>query len=227
MGQVWIDNFPINKYLQKLNYSYGNSITNPFRRDNFMTEKLFINAQQLLEDSFKLGFNIYRSGFRPNFIVGIWRGGTPVGIAVQELLDYYGVKTDHIAIRTSAYVGIEKMKKTIRVHGLHYIVEHINAEDRLLIVDDVFDTGLSIEAVIRTLRKKTRKNTPQDIRTATVYFKPEKKKVNFNPDYYIHETNQWLIFPHELDGLSQEEIINNKPGMGKMIKQEKLPEERC
>lgn len=190
-----------------------------------MTEKLFISAQELLEDSFKLGIGIYRSGFRPNFIVGIWRGGTPVGIAVQELLDYYGVKTDHIAIRTSAYMGIEKMKKQIRVHGLHYIVEHINAEDRLLIVDDVFDTGLSIEAVIRTLKKKARKNTPEDIRTATVYFKPKKRKVDFRPDYFIHETNKWLIFPHELDGLSQKEIINHKPGVDRMIKQEMTPED--
>ncbi|MEA3230352.1 MAG: phosphoribosyltransferase family protein [Thermodesulfobacteriota bacterium] len=191
-----------------------------------MTEKFFIGAQQLLDDSFKLGIDIYRSGFRPNFIVGIWRGGTPVGIAVQEVLDYYGVKTDHIAIRTSAYVGIKKMKKKIRVHGLHYIVEHINAEDRLLIVDDVFDTGLSIEAVIRTLKKKARKNTPEDIRTATVYYKPKKKKVDFNPDYFINETNKWLIFPHELDGLSKEEIINHKPGMDRIIKEEIIAKDR-
>jgi len=191
-----------------------------------MTDKLFIDAQQLLEDSFNLGIDIYRSGFRPNFIVGIWRGGTPVGIAVQELLDYFGVKTDHIAIRTSAYTGIAKMKKKIRVHGLHYIVDHINVEDRLLIVDDVFDTGLSIEAVIRTLKKKARKNTPEDVRTATVYYKPKQKKVDFRPDYFIHETNQWLIFPHELDGLSKEEIINHKPGMNRIIKQEMIAKDR-
>jgi len=191
-----------------------------------MTDKLFIDAQQLLEDSFKLGIDIYRSGFKPNFIVGIWRGGTPVGIAVQELLDYCGVKTDHIAIRTSAYSGIAKMKKQIRVHGLHYIVDHINVEDRLLIVDDVFDTGLSIEAVIRTLKKKARKNAPKDIRTATVYYKPKQKKVAFRPDYYIHETNQWLIFPHELDGLSKEEIINHKPGAQRFIKQDMIEKDR-
>jgi hypoxanthine phosphoribosyltransferase len=186
-----------------------------------MTAKLYISAQQLLEDSFKLGANIYQSGFKPDFIVGIWRGGTPVGIAVQELLDYYGIKTDHIAIRTSAYEGIGRMKKKIRVHGLHYIVEHINAEDNLLIIDDVFDTGLSIEAVIRTLKKKTRKNMPQAIRTATVYYKPEKNKVGFLPDFFIHQTNHWLIFPHELDGLSPEEIENHKPGVGQFINMER------
>jgi hypoxanthine phosphoribosyltransferase len=100
-------------------------------------------------------------------------------------------------------------------------VEHINAEDNLLIIDDVFDTGLSIEAVIRTLKKKTRKNMPQAIRTATVYYKPEKNKVGFLPDFFIHQTNHWLIFPHELDGLSPEEIENHKPGVGQFINMER------
>ena len=66
-----------------------------------MTEKTYISADQLLDDSYRLGLQILESGFRPNFIVGVWRGGAPIGIAVQELLDYCGVETDHIAIRTS------------------------------------------------------------------------------------------------------------------------------
>ena len=76
-----------------------------------MEEKIYISAQQLLSDSFELGIRIFKSGFRPSFIVGVWRGGTPVGIAVQEMLDHLGVKTDHIAIRTSSYFGIDKQKK--------------------------------------------------------------------------------------------------------------------
>ena len=103
--------------------------------------KKYINAQDLLEDSFQLASNIYKSGFRPHFIVGIWRGGTPVGIAVQEFLEYKDVETDHIAIRTSSYLGIDKQSKEIRVHGLHYLIENVNAHDSLLIVDDVFDSG--------------------------------------------------------------------------------------
>ena len=62
-------------------------------------EKLFIDSNQLLKDSFKIAWNVYESGFRPNYIVGVWRGGAPIGIAVQELLDVLGVKSDHIAIR--------------------------------------------------------------------------------------------------------------------------------
>ena len=81
-------------------------------------EKVYISAQQLLEDSLELGRQILESDFRPNFIVGVWRGGTPVGIMVQELLDFYGVATDHISIRTSSYAGLNRRKGSVRVHGL-------------------------------------------------------------------------------------------------------------
>jgi len=70
-------------------------------------DKVFVDVEDLLVDSFRLGAKVYASGFRPNFIVGIWRGGSPVGIVVQELLSYLGVETDHIAIRTSSYSGMQ------------------------------------------------------------------------------------------------------------------------
>jgi hypoxanthine phosphoribosyltransferase len=181
-----------------------------------MIEKKFISAQELLEDSFSLGFKILESGFKPDFIVGIWRGGTPVGIAVQELLDFHKIKTDHISIRTSSYEGIEKRSEQIRVHGLDYIVDNINSEDSLLIVDDVYDTGLSVHAVLETLKKKTRKNNPWDTRIAVVYYKPKNNRTDRVPDYYIHEADQWLVFPHELNGLTKTEINEFKPGLKKL-----------
>lgn len=189
-----------------------------------MTDKQYISAQQLLEDSFELGLRILESGFRPDFIVGIWRGGTPVGIAVQELLEYCGVSTDHIAIRTSSYRGIGERAAHIRVHGLNYIVKNVNAEDSLLIVDDVYDTGLSIEAVLEHLRRESRRNTPGDIRIATAYFKPANNRTARIPDYYVHETDRWLVFPHELEGLSVAEIAANKPGLARII--ERIPAPR-
>jgi hypoxanthine phosphoribosyltransferase len=182
-----------------------------------MEEKIYISAQQLLTDSFELGIRIFKSGFRPSFIVGVWRGGTPVGIAVQEILDHLTVKTDHIAIRTSSYFGIDKQKKTVRVHGLEYVIQQANFEDGLLIVDDVFDSGNSIKAIIRTLKKKMRRNLPADIRVATPWYKPNKNVTDLVPDYFIHETDQWLVFPHELDGLSREEMFARKPGIKKLF----------
>ena len=102
-------------------------------------DKHFISAESLLRDSFVLARQIFDSGFRPDFIVGVWRGGAPVGIAVQEFLEFQGIPSDHIAIRTSSYIGINQQDKQVRVHGLQYVIDHADSEHRLLIVDDVFD----------------------------------------------------------------------------------------
>ena len=182
-----------------------------------MDEKIYLTAQDLFLDSFELGIRIFKSGFRPSFIIGIWRGGTPVGIAVQEILDHLGVETDHIAIRTSSYYGIDKREKKVRVHGLEYVVRNANWEDGLLIVDDVLDTGNSLKAILETLKARMRRNLPKDIRIATAWYKPKKNVTDIVPDFYIHETDEWLVFPHELDGLTREEIFANKTGMKKLF----------
>jgi hypoxanthine phosphoribosyltransferase len=68
-------------------------------------DKIFISANSLLRDSIELGLQVVRSGFRPTFLVGIWRGGAPIGIAVQEILEYNDIECDHVSIRTSSYTG--------------------------------------------------------------------------------------------------------------------------
>lgn len=173
------------------------------------SERLFITAQQFLEDSFRLGLRVLDSDFAPKFIVGVWRGGTPTGIAVQEILEYHGIETDHISIRTSSYKGM-KRDKIVRVHGLEYIVDKITPEDHLLIVDDVFDSGHSIGAIIGTLKERCRRNMPELVKVATVYYKPKRNLTNTQPDFYIHETDAWLVFPHELHGLTQDDIREGK-----------------
>ena len=136
-----------------------------------------------------------------------------MGIAVQEMLDFYGVHTDHISIRTSSYSGKTRLEAPVRVHGLDYLINNINADDALLIVDDVYDTGLSVQGVMNTLKAKARRNAPTEIRIATPYFKPSKNRTSLTPHYYIHETDQWLVFPHEIDGLNRAEMAEYKPGL--------------
>ena len=184
-----------------------------------MTDKLYLSAQGLLEDAFELGARVLESGFRPSFIVAIWRGGVPIGIAVQELLDYFGVHCDHIAIRTASYRDIDGRTPEVRVHGLDYLVENIEHQDRLLIVDDVFDTGHTIDRVIEILRDKTRRNAPQEIRVAVPYYKPSRRETSRTPDYYLHETEQWIKFPHSLEGLTDEEIATNRPAVHAVLRE--------
>ena len=59
-------------------------------------------------------------------------------------------------------------------------------------------------------------NTPE-IKIATPYFKPQKNLTGREPDYYIHETESWLVFPHELEGLSLQEIKKFKPELSNLI----------
>ncbi|MEM7610163.1 MAG: phosphoribosyltransferase family protein [Pseudomonadota bacterium] len=180
-------------------------------------KKTVLSAQVLLEDSFKLGAKVLEDGFRPTMIIAIWRGGTPVGMAVQELLSYCGIGSDHIAIRTSSYHGVDQRSSTVAVHGLDYIVNKVNPEDRLLIVDDVFDTGNTIVAVINELQRRTRDNMAADVRIAVPWFKPSRNQTDTVPDYYVHETDEWLVFPHELDALTPEELAEYKPRLSKVI----------
>ncbi len=179
-------------------------------------EKLFIQSECLLKDSSQLAWNVYESGFEPNYIIGVWRGGAPIGIAVQEFLSFLGIKSDHVAVRTSYYSGMDARKDSVQVYGLNYVIRQLESEDRLLIVDDVHDTGNSIAQIINDISLACKKNTPE-IKVATPYFKPSKSKTGRKPDYYIHETDQWLVFPHELEGLTLEEIKANKPQLTDLI----------
>lgn len=178
---------------------------------NAATEKTFITPDSLLRDGLQLGLDIARSQFRPTFLVGIWRGGAPVGITVQEVLEYHGVECNHISVRTSAYSGIDQPERRVRVHAIDYLVSQLTYEDRLLLIDDVFDSGRSLEAVIDELSRRCRRNLPAQIRIATVYYKPARNVSRLQPDYYIRTTDQWLVFPHELRGLTREEILKHKP----------------
>lgn len=189
-------------------------------------KKKFLDEQGLILDSFRLGVNIFESGFKPTFIVGLWRGGSSVGIYVQECLQTLGVEANHISLRTS-YRGqpyYHEMANSpvsdIRVHGTRYLIENLNADDSLLIVDDVFSTGKNIEAVIKRLNSRLKRNMPKEVRIATLWQRPSYKAVNIKPDFVLHQTEDWLVFPYEMNGLTLDEIKEHKSYLIPLIKPE-------
>ncbi len=185
-------------------------------------EKYFVSEQEQILDGFRLGCQIFDSDFRPSFIIGLWRGGSAVGIVVQECLATLGVETDHIALRTS-YSGREEYERTflnksaIRVHGRQYLIENMNNTDRLLIVDDVFSSGRHTQAVIDSLRVRLKRNMPEDIRIASIWLRGDAQKAKTAegtramPDFHVRETNDWLVLPYEMRGLTRAEIAEHKP----------------
>ncbi|MEL7539058.1 MAG: phosphoribosyltransferase family protein [Pseudomonadota bacterium] len=180
-------------------------------------DKIVLSAQSLLDDSYRLAGRVLASGFKPTIIIAIWRGGAPVGMAVQEFVRYCGVNTDHIAIRTSSYTGVDQRRGQVRVMGLDYIINKVTPDHRLLIVDDVFDTGHTIAAVLQAIRKQARGNTPREMRVAVPWFKPTRNQTDLTPDYFVHETDAWLVFPHELDALTPDEMRRERPALHDVV----------
>ena len=189
-----------------------------------MRNKQFLTEQDVMEDSFRLGVQVFNSGFRPTFIIGLWRGGSTVGIYVQECLQTLGIQTNHISIRTS-YEGLSAYKETlnnpdrqVRVHGTEYLLENLNTDDNLLIVDDVFSTGVNVQAVITKLASRLKRNTPQALKVAALWYKPASRQTERAPDYFQHETDNWLVLPYELTGLSASELKQHKPNAFELLK---------
>jgi hypothetical protein len=67
------------------------------------------------------------------------------------------------------------------------------------------------------LARKTRRNLPHDIRVATVWYRPSEKTLRV-PEYYVHETADWLVLPYELSGFSINELTENRPEMTGLLK---------
>lgn len=182
-----------------------------------LQKKRYVGESELLHDAYRLGVQIHRSGFRPTFIVGLWRGGSTVGIAVQECLQYLGLVTDHISIRTS-YRGLESYRSMvenpeaeIRVHGTQYLLDTLSPDDQLLLVDDVFGSGQTMGAVLDRLESRLKRNMPREVRIAVPWYKPTRNRTDRRPDYHVNTTDDWLVMPYELSGLSADEIAAHKP----------------
>lgn len=175
--------------------------------------KRFISEKELADMSFLLGAFVYNSGFRPDFLIALWRGGTPIGMRVHELFLYMKVKVDHVAIRTSSYEGTVSSEgaSNVNVHSLNYVTKSLKPGSKVLLVDDVYETGNSIHAVITKLTKESGIPVDQlDVRIATVFYKAKNNRSYRKPNYYVCESNDWLVFPHEVEGLSLEEIKQSK-----------------
>ena len=180
-----------------------------------MSKKIFIDANTLLLNSFALARQIYESNFSPNLLIGIWRGGTPPGIAIHEFLTLKGLNMDHTVIKIQSYKGIDHYGE-VHIEGLDYILSIIHQKDKILIVDDIFDTGRTLKALIQSIHEKSEDRKPR-IKIATIFYKPSKNQTNMVPDYYLKVVNKWVIFPHELKDLTKEEIRQKGEKLYKIV----------
>ncbi len=181
-------------------------------------QKHFISPAELLADAWHLAWQVFESGFRPDHLIGIWRGGTPVAVAVHELLRVLGVDAAHGAVNARSYQGIARRGERVEIDALEAIRDRLRGGDAVLVVDDVYDTGLTLQALVHELRRD-RAGSDLDIRIATPWYKPGNNRTGIEPEYYLHRTGDWLVFPHELEGLSLAEIRAHKPELADLLPQ--------
>ena len=123
------------------------------------------------------------SGFRPDVIVAIVRGGL---VPARLLSDYLGVE-DILTMEIKLYEGIGVRGK--RPYLRQPLTGDIKGR-RVLLVDDISDTGLTLQLAQEVISFYM----PGEVRTASIYVKPW---TNFVPDYYARTTDKWVVFPWE------------------------------
>jgi hypoxanthine phosphoribosyltransferase len=174
--------------------------------------KEYITADRLVRDSFELARKVYDSGFRPEGLLVLWRGGTPVGIVIHEFLLFKGITTHHLAVKAESYTGIGERAEP-RIEALDAFMSGIRAGAPVLIVDDIFDSGHTLQKVRELLAPLTR-----DVKIATLFYKSDAARVPGKPDYYLRATDRWIVFPHELMGLTDDELRAKDPAVHRLVR---------
>ena len=129
----------------------------------------------------QLARKIKKSGFEPDLIVGIARGGWVPARILSDIFNNKNIASIGVVFYKGVGATAEKPKLT---HGLPV---KVNGK-KILLVDDVSDTGESL-----IFAKKTIKGA-KEVKVATLHMKPWSK---FKPDFYVKTTNAWLIYPWE------------------------------
>ncbi|NOZ31235.1 MAG: phosphoribosyltransferase [Crenarchaeota archaeon] len=123
------------------------------------------------------------SGFKPDVIVGILRGGV---IPARLVADRLGVN-DITVMEVKLYkgTGIRGERPYLRQPPVLSLTDK-----RVLIVDDISDSGLTLQLAVEAVNLFM----PKEVRTASIYIKPW---TEFVPDYYAFTTRNWIVFPWE------------------------------
>jgi hypoxanthine phosphoribosyltransferase len=179
-------------------------------------KKIFLPYQTVRNNAIKLAYRIYSSGFVPDVIYVSLRGGAYLGNVISEYFKFIRQEDRPVyyaAVVARSYSNI-KIQSNIKVEGWTYNPEHLRQGDRVLIVDDIFDTGRTINHLVEIVLEK---GIPRkDVRIAVHDYKLRKYVPGtppVQPDYYCvkhvierEEDDNWIHYSsHELVGLTEKE----------------------
>lgn len=177
-----------------------------------MPEKVYLDIREYWRDSWRLARQVLDSGWTPEVMLALWRGGAVPGVAVHEFLKVKGVTVRHRPVVCASYTGIGTQADEIVFEGADDVWETLRPGQRVLVVDDVFDTGRTAEAVRARLAA-----CACDAKVACVYWKPSNNKTTGIPDFYTRILEEWIVFPHEIDGLAAEEVAVKDPVLAALL----------
>lgn len=168
--------------------------------------------EQIYELLLNLANRIRKANFRPDVIVGISRGGWPPARIMSDLLE----NPELASVKAEFYLGVAETK------GEPMITQPVSVSvmgKKVLVVDDVADTGKSL----RLVRSHLREHGATEVKIATIYYKPWS---TLTPDWYEKETSSWVIFPWERKETVRN-IVEKYKGQGKSIEEAKEKLVRC
>ena len=174
--------------------------------------KTYLNAHAHLRDMWRLARQIWDSQWRPDVLIALWRGGAEAGVAIHEFFKASGVPIRHMPVKCFSYTGIGTSDTEVKFEYAESVLEHLEPGTRVLVVDDVFDTGRTAAAVHERLAARG-----CEMKMATVYWKPEKNVTRYVPDYFVRKVDRWIVFPHEIEGLTREEVMDKDPVLAELL----------
>lgn len=178
-----------------------------------MEEKVYLSADALLRDSWRLAAKVRASGWRPDAVVALWRGGALPGVAVHEFLKATGWGARHMPLKCGSYVAMGESAGVVQFSLLDETLASLGPGARALVVDDVFDSGRTIEAVAARMAE-----AGVEARFACVYWKRACNLTRMRPDYFVKELgDEWIVFPHEMEGLVAEELRSKDPLLAELV----------
>jgi hypoxanthine phosphoribosyltransferase len=180
-------------------------------------EKEFLSYEKVRNNALKMAYKIHQDGFIPDVIYVSLRGGAYLANVISEYFKI--VRKDahpvlYAAVVARSYTDVRQHDR-VMVDGWTYSPEHLRHGDKILLIDDIFDTGKTINYLVEILIEK---GIPRsDIKVAVhdyKYFTFHEEQLPIQPDYWcrkheIHtpEEDRWIHYmSHELIGLSEKEL---------------------
>ena len=152
-------------------------------------------------------FNLVkRDGYTPEIILGISRGGVIPARLLSDMFEARYLLEGHKTSSIFATMQIRFYASIAETHSKPVIAQDVGVDifqKKILLIDDLADTGVSLICALDYLKLKN----PKEVKIATLLYKPWSK---VKPDYYVEEAEEWVVFPHEYYEFMTERTLSQK-----------------